>query len=222
MPQSALHRFYRVNGVARRSFNCGGFNCRRYKARFMGARYRHHGKALNVVRQVVVNLMGRIAGGNKKYPVEVEAPLRRLRRRHVSGVDGIKGSAKNCNVHEKRKVESSSHRLIGQGCPLKSLNTMQVGSPNHSMSKGLDDSMARSSDFGIFSSSAQMASFNSSRPSPVTDEISCKGRPCCPQNSRKRTSRSPSPTASIREATRRVGFSATTGMKLRSSFRMMS
>jgi hypothetical protein len=46
--------------------------------------------------------MGGIAGGNEKYSIQAKAPLRRSRRRHMSGVDGVKRSAKDCDVHENQ------------------------------------------------------------------------------------------------------------------------
>ena len=47
-----------------------------------------------------MNFVGRIAGGNEKYSIQVKAALCRPRRRQVSGMDGVERSAENCDVHE--------------------------------------------------------------------------------------------------------------------------
>jgi len=46
-----------------------------------------------------VYFVGGIAGGNEKDSIQAKAALRRPRRRQVPGMDGVKRSAENCDVH---------------------------------------------------------------------------------------------------------------------------
>jgi hypothetical protein len=55
----------------------------------------------------------RISGGDEQDAIQVETALRCLRRRQVPGMDGVKRSAKDCNVHEKEGIGRSAHRRIG-------------------------------------------------------------------------------------------------------------
>ncbi len=79
----------------------------------MGAGDGHHRIALGIFGQAVVNFVGGIAGGNEQDAIQMKTPLRRLRRRQVPGMDGVKRSAKNCDVHEKEEIGRSAQRLIG-------------------------------------------------------------------------------------------------------------
>jgi len=53
---------------------------------------------------VVVYFVGWIPSGNEEDLVQPKTPLRRLRRLKVPGMDRIKRSAENCDVHEKLKI----------------------------------------------------------------------------------------------------------------------
>jgi hypothetical protein len=56
--------------------------------------------------------MRRITGGYEEDSVQVKAALRRPRRRQVPGMDRVKRSAKNCDVHEIWEIGRSVHRFI--------------------------------------------------------------------------------------------------------------
>ena len=75
--------------------------------RLTGAGQCHHGKALSIVGQVVVNFVGRITSGNEKDSIQPKTALRCPRRCQVSGMDGVKRSAENCDVHEIRFIGPS-------------------------------------------------------------------------------------------------------------------
>jgi hypothetical protein len=53
---------------------------------------------------VIVYFVWRIPGGDEKNSIQMKAVLRRPRRRQVPGMDGVKRSAKNSDVHDNREI----------------------------------------------------------------------------------------------------------------------
>jgi hypothetical protein len=104
LAQLSPHRPHRVDGVARRPVHGGRLNGGGDKSPLAGAGHSHHRIALSIIGQVIVYFVWRIPGGDEKNSIQMKAVLRRPRRRQVPGMDGVKRSAKNSDVHDNREI----------------------------------------------------------------------------------------------------------------------
>lgn len=137
-------RANRIDGIAQAPIRRRLFQKGREEARVSGRGQNDHGVATREGGESVLRLVRRVTGRHKKNSVEPELSCGGPGGPQVAGVDGIKRSAKKRDSQDGPDLTSF---------PL----VMDAGS---------------SPGFGNTSSSAHTARFRSSRPSPVTAEIS--------------------------------------------------
>src|SRR5579875_3630720 len=144
-------------------------------------------------RKVLMVLVGRIAGRNEQNAIQPEFAGRSFGSLQVAVVNRVEGSAEKSDIHS----DVSSTELRGGSA-----------------------SSASGAARGAASSALHSARFNSSSPSPVTAEISCKVMPCSWQKPRRDSNFLLFPAASMREAASNIGLRASFGLKLSSSDRI--